>query len=40
MLLTILEVAVGIALIIGFWNEDKLAAWEDRLFAKIKNSKN
>jgi hypothetical protein len=34
-LLTILEVALGIFFIWGFWNEEKLADFEDKLLAKI-----
>ncbi|MBE6762157.1 MAG: hypothetical protein E7551_07705 [Ruminococcaceae bacterium] len=34
-LLTILEVALGIFFIWGFWNEEKLADLEDKLFAKM-----
>lgn len=34
-LLTILEVALGIFFIWGFWNEEKLADLEDKLFVKM-----
>lgn len=34
-LLTILEVALGIFFIWGFWNEEKLADFEDKIFAKM-----
>jgi ABC-type uncharacterized transport system ATPase subunit len=34
-LLTIIEVALGIFFIWGFWNEEKLADLEDKLFAKL-----
>lgn len=34
-LLTILEVALGIFFIWGFWNEEKLVELEDKLFAKM-----
>lgn len=34
-LLTILEVALGIFFIWGFWNEEKLVEFEDKIFAKI-----
>ena len=34
-LLTIIEVALGIFFIWGFWNEEKLADFEDKLFAKM-----
>jgi len=34
-LVTLLEVALGIFFIWGFWNEEKLADFEDKIFAKI-----
>ena len=34
-LLTIFEVALGIFFIWGFWNEDKVADFEDKIFAKM-----
>lgn len=34
-LLTIFEVALGIFFIWGFWNEEKLVEFEDKLFAKL-----
>lgn len=34
-LLTIFEVALGIFFIWGFWNEEKLADLEDKLFKKM-----
>lgn len=34
-LLTILEVALGVFFIWGFWNEEKLADLEEKLFEKI-----
>lgn len=34
-LITLIEVAVGIFLIWGFWNEQKLVELEDKLFAKL-----
>ena len=34
-LLTILEVSLGIFFIWGFWNEEKLADFEDKIFAKM-----
>ncbi len=34
-LLTIIEVALGIFFIWGFWNEDKVADFEDKIFAKM-----
>ena len=34
-LLTILEVALGVFFIWGFWNEEKLADLEDKLFEKM-----
>ena len=34
-LLTILEVTLGIFFIWGFWNEEKLADLEDKLFKKL-----
>ena len=34
-LLTIFEVALGIFFIWGFWNEEKLADFEDKIFAKM-----
>lgn len=34
-LVTILEVALGVFFIWGFWNEEKLADLEDKLFEKI-----
>lgn len=34
-LLTIIEVALGIFFIWGFWNEDKIADFEDKIFAKM-----
>ena len=34
-LLTIFEVALGVFFIWGFWNEEKLADLEDKLFEKL-----
>ena len=34
-LLTIFEVALGVFFIWGFWNEEKLADFEDKLFEKM-----
>ncbi len=34
-LLTILEVALGVFFIWGFWNEEKLADLEEKLFEKL-----
>lgn len=34
-LLTIMEIIVGLFLIWGFWHEDRMVAFEDRLFAKL-----
>ena len=34
-LITILEVALGVFFIWGFWNEEKLADFEDKIFAKL-----
>ncbi len=34
-LLTIIEVALGVFFIWGFWNEEKLADFEDKIFAKM-----
>ena len=34
-LITILEVALGVFFIWGFWNEDKLADFEEKLFSKM-----
>ena len=34
-LLTIIEVALGIFFMWGFWNEDKVADFEDKIFAKM-----
>ena len=34
-LLTIAEVLVGLFLIWGFWNEQKVVEFEDKLFAKL-----
>lgn len=34
-LLTITEVLVGLFIIWGFWHEDKMVEFEDRLFARI-----
>lgn len=34
-LLTIFEVVLGIFFIWGFWNEEKLADFEDKIFAKM-----
>lgn len=34
-LLTIVEVLVGLFLIWGFWNEEKMVKFEDKLFAKM-----
>lgn len=33
---TILEIAATVALIVGFIFQDKLVAWEDKVIAKIK----
>lgn len=34
-LLTIAEVLVGLFIIWGFWHEDKMVEFEDKLFARI-----
>lgn len=34
-LITLIEVALGIFFIWGFWNEEKLADLEDKFFAKL-----
>lgn len=34
-LLTIAEVLVGLFLIWGFWHEDKMVEFEDKIFAKL-----
>ena len=34
-LLTLLEIALGVFFIWGFWNEEKLADFEDKIFAKL-----
>lgn len=34
-LLTIVEVLVGLFLIWGFWNEQKVVEFEDKIFAKL-----
>ncbi|MBQ5764651.1 MAG: hypothetical protein IIW03_00745 [Clostridia bacterium] len=34
-LLTIAEVLVGLFLIWGFWNEQKVVEFEDKIFAKL-----
>lgn len=36
---TVFEFAVVVLIIYGFWHEDKLIAFEDRLKAKILNRK-
>ena len=33
---TIIEIVLGVLFIVGFWKEDKLAEWEEKLFKKIK----
>ena len=33
---TVVEIAVIVLLLYGFWHEDKLIAFEDKLRAKIK----
>ena len=34
-LLTLAEVAVGLFIVWGFWNEEKMVEFEDRFFARI-----
>lgn len=34
-LLTVAELLVGLFLIWGFWHEDKMVAFEDRLFERL-----
>lgn len=36
---TVFEIAIVVLIIYGFWHEDKLIAFEDRLKAKILNRK-
>lgn len=36
---TVFEIAVVVLIIYGFWHEDKLIAFEDKLKAKILNRK-
>jgi len=34
-LLTLAEVAVGLFIVWGFWNEEKMVEFEDRFFARL-----
>ena len=37
---TVFEIAVVVPIIYGFWHEDKLIAFEDKITSKIKEKRN